>query len=310
MSAPPRTAVVTGASSGIGRATVAALVAEGFHVLAGVRRDDDAAALLHEFGQRVTPLQLDVTDAEQVAEAVRIVHRHAPHGLSALVNNAGVGAPAPMELTEVDEIRHLMEVNAIGPMRLIQALLPALRRGGGRIVNLSSMNGVLSLPMTGAYSASKFALEAMSDALRVELMAWRVPVIVIRPGQVRTPIFNKARADIERRQADMPAALAAGYKLPFARTAKFNERGEKSPTPPETVARVIVKALTARRPRRNYYIGWDALGMRLLRSLMPARSRDRLLARAIGTRRRLTEQPVEAPAQSPAASASGASIGP
>lgn len=313
MSSPSRTALITGASTGIGRATVAALVEAGYRVIAGVRRESDAEQLRRDFPEHVTPLLVDVTDAEQVAEAARAVQRLAPDGLAALINNAGIGAAAAAELTDLDEMRRLFEVNAVGALRMIQAMLPALRRGQGRIINLSSMNGVLSLPMTGAYSASKFALEAICNALRVELMPWKIPVVVIRPGQVRTPIFGKVRAAIERQRRDLPASLVAGYDLPYRRTAKFNDRGDSSRTPPEAVARVVLKALAARRPRPSYLVGWDALGMWMLHRYMPRRSLDRILGRAIGALRRRSRQEqaaVDAAAQSPAASPTGVSIGP
>ncbi|MCA9235284.1 MAG: SDR family oxidoreductase [Planctomycetales bacterium] len=304
-----RSILVTGCSSGIGRATVAALLAEDFHVFAGVRSTADAERLQAEFGDGVTALTLDVTRAEQIRHAAEDVRRLAPEGLAALVNNAGVGAPGPIELADPEELRRLFEVNAIGALQMMQAFLPHLRRGSGRIVNLSSMNGVISLPMVGAYSASKFALEAISDALRIELMPWKIPVVVIRPGQVRTPIFGKARVEIERRRGEVPAHLATGYETPYRRTAKFNDRGDQSATSPEAVARVIVKAITCRRPRRQYHVGWDAIGLRIAQRFVPGRLLDRALGRAIGSLRR-QPRPQDEPAQSPAAAASGSPIGP
>ena len=286
-------ALVTGASSGIGRATVALLVERRWRVFAGVRHEGAAADLRQDFGPAVTPLLLDVTKEDHIAAAAARIESEYPGGLRGVVNNAGLGLPAPLELAPLDEIRAQIEVNSLGPLRVIQTLLPALRRGQGRIVNISSMNGTTSLPMVGGYSASKFALEAMSAALRVELKPWRIPVSVIRPGQVRTPIFAKARTCIALAAQRVPADLAAGYAVPLARTATINERGATSLTSPEAVARVVLRALEARWPRAHYVVGWDARGLAVAHALMPTRLWDRTLARVVGSLRLRPEAVVD-----------------
>ena len=282
MASPARTVLITGCSSGIGRATAQLLAESDFRVLAGVRKESDGNELSASVSKNVEPIVLDVTSADAVDRATKHVEATSPNGLFALINNAGMGLPSAVELTTPDELRTLLEVNTIGPLQLIQNCLPLLRRGGGRIINISSLNGRMALPMVGAYSASKFALEALSDTLRVELRPWRIPVSIVRPGQVRTPIFDKAREAIIKRQREIPPELKPGYDELYARTAEFNERGAKSRTSPEDVAAVVLRALTATNPKPHYHVGIDAHLMRRLNAYLPQRLIDRLLARVMG----------------------------
>ncbi len=275
-----RTVLVTGCSTGIGRAAVVLLAERGFQVFAGVRNEQDAAEIKLLPG-KITPLILDVTSDDDVNRAVATIRAASPQGLYALVNNAGIALPAAVELTTLDELRQLLEVNTVAPLRMIQACLPLLRETHGRIVNVSSMNGTMALPMVGAYSASKFALEALCDTLRVELRPWRVSVSLIRPGQVRTAIFDKARKAIAARLATMPTELRSGYEPMYERAAEFNERGAKSRTSPESVANAVLHVLTARRPRTHYHVGLDAHGVNLAKTHLPTRLVDRALARVM-----------------------------
>jgi len=276
-----RTILITGCSSGIGRATARLLAEKGFRVLAGVRCPQAAQELADPELLNLEPVLLDVTSDEDVANIVESIETHCPQGLFALVNNAGVGLPAAVELSTLDEVRALFEVNTIAPLRMIQNCLPLLRQARGRVVNISSMNGTMALPMVGAYSASKFALEALSDTLRVELRPWQIPVSIIRPGQVRTSIFDKARDALDKRRGEIPEQLKSGYDVMYSRASQFNERGAKSPTSPEKVAGVVLKALTAKRPRARYHVGFDAQGMKLMNAWMPQRLIDRVLARVM-----------------------------
>jgi NAD(P)-dependent dehydrogenase (short-subunit alcohol dehydrogenase family) len=276
------TVLVTGASSGIGLATACLLAQSGYRVFAGVRSELGRAALAEAGSANLTPVWLDVTDAEQVKQAVAAVAAASPEGLYALVNNAGVGPPAVVELTDVDELRFVLEVNTLAPLRMMQACLPLLRRGGGRIVNISSMNGTLALPMVGAYSASKFALEALSNALRIELRPWNIPVTVIRPGQVGTAIFDKARVALQERSQQIPPELQLGYGPLFARCATLNERGARGATSPDKVAKAVLKALRARRPRFHYIVGADAIWLDIALDTLPTRLLNRLIARISG----------------------------
>ncbi|HYO25665.1 MAG TPA: SDR family oxidoreductase [Lacipirellulaceae bacterium] len=283
---PPPAALITGASSGIGRATAELLAAEGFRVLAGVRRRTPGGPLA-EAPAGTEPVELSVEDADCVARAAGELQAMCPHGLFALVNNAGIAPPAPLELVTVEEFRQVLEVNAVAPLRLIQACLPLLRQGRGRIVNMSSMNGTVAMPIVGAYSASKFALEALSESLRMELRPWRIDVTVIRPGQVRTEIFAKAGEALATRAGTVPGELAAGYDGLFARATLFNRRGAKARTRPEHVARTVLRALRARRMKPRYYVGLDALGLQIAREWLPTRAMDWAMAKAMGLTRRI-----------------------
>ena len=282
MTVSHRTVLITGCSSGIGLATARLLAGEGFRVLAGVRSAEDAEKLADTALPNLEPVLLDVTSDEAVGKIVASIEATSPQGLYALVNNAGVGLPAAVELTTPDEARKIFEVNTIGPLRMIRACLPLLRKADGRIINMSSMNGTMALPMVGAYSASKFALEALSDTLRIELRPWKIPVSIIRPGQVRTSIFDKAREELNRRRAEIPEPLKMGYDKMYARAAKFNERGTRAATSPEKVASVVLQALTTKHPSPRYHVGRDAHGMRFFNAVLPQRIVDRLLARVMG----------------------------
>lgn len=296
-----RTVLVTGCSSGIGRAVAIKLTEKGYRVLATVRNDADAQSLRELGLPQLHAMLLDVTDDGSVARAVDQVQELSPQGLYALVNNAGAGLPAAVELSTIDEVRHLLEVNTLGPLRMIQSFLPLLRAGGGRIINMSSMNGTLALPMVGAYSASKFALEALSDTLRVELRPWQIPVVIVRPGQVRTSIFAKARKLLNTRIRQIPMELRNGYEVMYQRAGQFNDRGAESSTTSEMVAITVQKALEARWPRTHYLVGYDALGMQLAKLVLIPRLFDRFLARAIGALKPLKKNPPAPQPELPAA---------
>ena len=274
--------LVTGASSGIGLATARVLAQNGYRVFAGVRSEAGREALADAGLANLTPVWLDVTDAEHVKQAVAEVAAASPGGLYGLVNNAGIGPPSVVEFADIDELRMVMEVNALAPLRMMQACLPLLRRGSGRIVNISSMNGTLALPMVGGYSASKFALEALSSALRIELRPWNIPVTMIRPGQVGTAIFDKAREKLAERAQQLPEELQNGYGPLFAKCAKLNERGARGATSPDKVALVVLKALQARRPRLHYLVGADAIWLDIALDTLPTKLLNRLIARISG----------------------------
>lgn len=284
MTNAPRTVLVTGTTSGIGRAAVSMLASRGFRVFAGYRgvAPDFSAEVEAAAHQPIEPVELDVTSDDDVARAVERLEAVCPDGLYGLVNNAGIGAPSAVELTHVDELRRLFEVNSVAPLRMIQAFLPLLRRRQGRIVNMSSMNGTIALPMVGAYSASKFALEALSDALRVELRPWGIKVVLVQPGQIKTAIFDKAREALASRSAQIPSELGAGYNGLYARAATFNERGAKAATGPSAVAWAVFKALNARFPRTRYVVGFDSWGLQAMRWAFPTWALDRILAAASG----------------------------
>lgn len=184
-----RAVVITGASTGIGKGCALALDKLGARVFAGVRKEADGAALQAEASERLTPVMLDVTDGDQIQAAVRLVQEGmGDAGVAGLINNAGIGVGGPLEFIDLDDLRWQMEVNVIGPMAMIRAFMPLIRQGKGRIVNISSIAGRSATPFMGPYSASKHALEALSDPLRVELRLWNIHVSLIEPGAVQTPI--------------------------------------------------------------------------------------------------------------------------
>jgi NAD(P)-dependent dehydrogenase (short-subunit alcohol dehydrogenase family) len=272
------TALITGASTGIGRATALRLAGSGWTVLAGVRKTADGEALLAAGGERIVPITLDVTDATQIAAAVDAVTRHGR--LDALVNNAGIGFGGPLELIPIDDLRDQLEVNVLGPVAVTQALLPALRRAGGRIVFVSSVGGRVAMAFTAPYAASKHAIEAIGDALRVELRSSNVQVALVEPGSVTTPIWDKSRAQGDG--LSVPAELTEQYGHVPAAMNKVLQDTERRGIPPEQVAETIERALTARRMKARYLIGRDAKAMLLARRLLPDHVFDRVARRALG----------------------------
>jgi NAD(P)-dependent dehydrogenase (short-subunit alcohol dehydrogenase family) len=265
-----RTVLVTGTARGIGRACVTELTRLGFRVIAGVRSPEDGRRLESEVGPGVKPVILDVTRPDLVARVAAGVDE-----LLGLVNSAGIVVAGPLEFLPLDAFREQLEVNLTGLLGLTQALLPALRRARGRIVNVSSVNGRLATPFAGAYAASKFALEAVSDALRRELDG-AVDVIVIQPGSFRTDIWKSSRERASRLAADYPAEARQYYGRVLARLAEV--RAPARAGDPAVVARVVARALTARRPRARYAVGLDSrLGL-LLAALAPTRLVDAFLA--------------------------------
>ncbi|MDB5364762.1 MAG: sdh [Rhodospirillales bacterium] len=277
--------VVTGASSGIGYATVEALLAKGATVFAAARKDADLARL-GALDQRVRPIRLDVTDAASIAQAAAEV-RAALDGavLSGLVNNAGVAVPGPLMHLPIEALRRQFEVNVFGQIAVTQAFLPMLGavRGfagtPGRIVNVSSVAGRMAAPFTGAYAGSKHAMEGLSESLRRELMLYGIDVIVVAPGSVATPIWDKADAfdDTLYRGTDFHPALRK-----FADW--FIAQG-RAGLPAATIAEAIVEALTAAKPKTRYMRVGNKLLRWTLPRLLPKRFVDRKIAGALGLKR-------------------------
>lgn len=269
-----KTVLITGASSGIGRACALHMDRLGWRVFAGVRRQADADSLRAEGSKQLTPLLLDVTDPKSAKEAARVVEASVGEaGLSGLVNNAGVPYGGPIEFLNLDEIRRVFEINYFGVIALTQIFIPHLRRARGRIVNMSSISGLTSSPFLSPYSTSKFALEALSDSLRVELSPWGIDVAVIEPGAIATPIWNKAGDTIKDLLEEAPPEGMELYgSLLDAMQGIFETHG----IPAEEVAKAVAHALTARRPGTRYAVGNQAKAVQLLR-LLPDRLRDRLI---------------------------------
>ena len=263
-----RTALITGASSGIGQACAVHLVSSGWRVLAGVRRAGEAPDGTEE-------VLLDVTAADQIRAAADLVDQ-----LDGLVNNAGIAISAPVEFVPPEELRHQLEVNLVGQVAVTQAFLPALRRAKGRIVFMGSIAGRSALPFLSPYAASKHALEAVADSLRLELRPFGIHVSIVQPGSIKTAIWARSA----KRAGELIAASDGELgDLYGERIAAFRqialERGAAG-APAEKVANVVLEALTAERPHTRYLIGRDAR-LRAGFERLPDRLRDRIYERVL-----------------------------
>lgn len=275
--------VITGVSTGIGRATAEALLERGYSVFGSVRSRDDGKRLAAELGERFEPLRFDVTDGPAVAEAASRVGAAIGGGnLAGLINNAGITRIGPLQHLPVPEIREQLEVNVVGLLQVTQAFLPLLgaRPGApfprGRIINLSSVSGRIGYPFMGAYAASKHALEGLTDSLRRELLLYGIDVILIEPGNTRTPIFDKALGQIE-------AYGNTGYASALNGVRDSELRGRLlSAMPVERVSRVILRALEHPRPRARYPVPGRWLVGWILPRYLPSRLFDRLVAGRLG----------------------------
>ncbi|WP_028067943.1 SDR family oxidoreductase [Solirubrobacter soli] len=258
-----RTVLVTGASTGIGRATALLLAQLGANVLAGMRTPQD-------LGQGITTIHLDVLEPEHLREIER---------LDGLVNNAGIAITGPLEFLPIDELRRQLEVNVIAQLAVIQACMPALRRAGGRIVNISSIAGRVALPLYGPYAASKFALEALSDSLRREQQD--VPVVLVEPGSIATPIWDRSLTAADALYEAMPPVAHERYGKLVASLRALAQRQNEEGLPPEAVARIVATALLAERPRTRYVVGRNAQIQAAIARVLPGRAMDRLLLKRI-----------------------------
>ena len=267
--------VVTGASTGMGAATAKELARRGFHVLAGVRRDADADTLRAD---GIEPHILDITvDSDVTAIADRVARDPLRRPLRALINNAGIAINAPVETLPLTEWRRQFEVNLFGHIAMTQALLPSLLSSSGTVVNISSIGGKFALPTYGAYAGSKFALEAVSDALRREVSDAGIKVVVVEPGAVKTEMAARGIATAQGLKADMTATQLARYgdlaAAVAAQARSFTDTGVSA----EHAAKVIAKAATASHPRTRYTIGRDAAILVRVTRVVSDRVLDRII---------------------------------
>ncbi len=276
-----RSVLVTGASTGIGRATALRLDGAGWRVFAGVRREEDAEALRAAGGQHLTPLMVDVTDPEQISAAAERVRAEANGQLHGLVNNAGVAISSPLETIPVDDFRRQLEVNLTGQVAVTQALLPQIRTARGRIVFISSIGGLISFPMTGAYHAAKFGLEAVGDAFRQELRPWGIGVSIVEPGSIDTPIWERGEQSADEIGERTPHREAL-YGRALEKYRKVARSTAERGIHPEKVAKTIEHALSTGRPRTRYLVGIDAKVQARIKPLIPTPVFDRIVARAMG----------------------------
>ncbi len=283
MANEPKYILVTGASAGIGQALVHQLDKMGFHVFGSVRKPEDAEALDRATSPNTRPVMMDITLADTIASAKEEVAKVVGDaGLYALVNNAGAIYGGPAEFQDLDIVRQQLEINLVGHIAVIQAFLPLIRKARGRIVNVGSGHRFAPAPFVAAYCASKAGLGAFTDALRMELMPWGIKVIMVDPGATDTPMWDKSLPRTEQQFNALPDEAKALYHDVFYRTGKFFEKLKKAGSTPEQAAAVIVRALTARRPRDLYLSGKDTVVGYLSDTFLPRPIYHRILARLAG----------------------------
>src|SRR5216684_9062793 len=271
--------VITGASTGIGEACALRLDGLGYRVFAGVRRFADGEALKKKSSDRLSPVMLDVTSEESIASAVRTV---GDVPLAGLVNNAGIVVPGPLELVPIAMWRKQLEVNVIGQVAVTQAFLPMLRAGCGRIVNMGSIAGRSALPFSGPYCASKFALEGLTDSLRMELRQFGISVSIVEPGAIQTPIWDKSAAGANEYLNAAPAPLLELYRALLGKLQAAAAHAGKHAVGPEEVAKAVEHALTSAKPKTRYVVGSDAkLRMKLIH--LPDRIVDSLILKKLNS---------------------------
>jgi NAD(P)-dependent dehydrogenase (short-subunit alcohol dehydrogenase family) len=280
---PAPAVVITGASTGIGEACSLELDRRGFRVFAGVRSEAAARKLRSLASSCLFPLQIDVTVAESVAAAARLVTETVGEaGLAGLVNNAGIVVAAPLELVPLDELRRQLEVNVVGQVAVTQAFLPLLRKAKGRIVNMGSFNGRVAAPYLGCYAASKHAMEALSDALRIELRSWGIDVALIEPGSTSTPIWEKSLAAANRLAETVTSDGLALYDADMAALRKATQRLAGTAGSVAGVVQAVVHALTARRPKTRYPVGIQTHLIFRAHKWVPDRIWDWIIERQLG----------------------------
>lgn len=278
-----RSVVVTGVSTGIGWGILKVLIEQGYRVFGSVRKTQDAERLTKEFGEAFVPLLFDITDESGVQTAAQQV-REQLNGetLFGLVNNAGVAVPAPLMHQPIEDFRQQIEVNLIGQIIVTQAFLPllgtdpSLKGNPGRVTNMSSVSGIAGYPFLGAYAASKFALEGFSESLRRELMLYGIDVIIIGPGSVATPIWDKAES------LDVSIYDGTEYAEAIRRIYKYMIEDGRNGYPPEKVGEVVLHALTTPKPRVRYAVAPGNPIRQFIQRLLPKRVIDRIIARNLG----------------------------
>ena len=277
-----RFVVITGASTGIGAGCAIGCARHGMTVFAGVRDLKAGEALQAKGGAAIIPLALDVTDGESIKRAAETVGtRVGAAGLGGLVNNAGVAIGSPLEIIPLSQLRKQLEVNVIGQIAVTQAFVPFLRQAHGRIVNMGSIAGRGTIPMMGPYSASKFALEALTDALRLELYPWGIEVSIIEPGAIATPIWDKSLNQALDVEKDVPADGKLLYEDAARQVREAVQEAAQRAIPVDAVVQAVLHALTARRPKTRYLVGTDAKIRAMMAKWLPDRMQDWILKKVL-----------------------------
>jgi NAD(P)-dependent dehydrogenase (short-subunit alcohol dehydrogenase family) len=274
--------LVTGASTGIGRETALLLAGRGFTVFAGVRSEEAAAALRRDARGNLTPVMIDVKDEPGIEAAARqIALALGGDATFSVVNNAGITVAGPLELLSTAALRDQLDVNLLGPIAVTRIFLPLLRAHHGRVVIMGSLFGRLALPFVAPYAAAKFALEAVADSLSLELHAWRIPVTVLEPGNIATPIWTKTKSRAEKDVGGAPAERYALYKDQLEAFERLTSAYARSGITPVHVARYVARALEARRPRARYRVGLDSKLFGFFGPRLPSRLRYWILRRVV-----------------------------
>jgi NAD(P)-dependent dehydrogenase (short-subunit alcohol dehydrogenase family) len=278
-----RSVLITGASSGIGKATLLRLARRGWRVFAAVRKEADAKAIGAEGITNVETVLLDVIDKRSIqCAAADIGARLERSGLDGLFNNAGIGIISPVESVSPEELRHVFEVNVFGQIDVIQAFLPLIRKAKGRIINSGSVGDHITPPFGGALAGSKAAFASMTAALRLELRSQGIRVCLIEPGSINTPAGEKTLGGPEKTISNWAPAARELYADPFRRMTETFSKNERNGSPPEDVARVVERALTARNPGTRYPAGKDAVKLAMLGKFLPEKLLDRAILRTFG----------------------------
>lgn len=279
MSNKSKNIVITGASTGIGKACVLYLDKLGFRIFAGVRKKNDGESLLKEASNQITPFYLDVTDKNAIEFAVKKIEKSVGEdGLVGLVNNAGIATSGPSAFIPTDYLMRILEVNVVGQISVLQAFLPMLIKARGRLVNMSSISGRVVYPMMGHYAASKFALEAITDALRLELIPLGIKVSIIEPGPISTPIWDKGFRMREELENFIPSWAKDNYETVTHKILSHARNSQENAPPAIIVARAVSHALTSKRPKVRYPVGrWVWLYTTVFR-IMPDVMKDKLFA--------------------------------
>ena len=273
--------LVTGASTGIGQACALHLDGKGHRVFAGVRHEKDAAHLVEEGSGRVVPVFLDVTDEAQIDAAAKKITEEAG-SLQGVVNNAGIARGGPLEYLPIPIWREQLEVNVLGQVAVTKAMLPLIRDGSGRVVFIGSISGKVATPLLGPYDASKFAIEAVAEALRHELRSWKISVSVVEPGAVKTPIWDKARDEADRMERELPSEAKVRYKAHIDAVRKGIEMQDRQGVSPYKVAEAVEHALFSARPKTRYPVGIDARAQSAMVRFLPDRTREAIIRRFAG----------------------------
>ena len=273
---------ISGASSGIGLATAQLLDKQGWRVFAAALPTDDFSPLVNSTSDRLITLPLDITNADEISKAVEEISALVGNdGLQAIINNAGIQIVGALETLSVDALRQQFEVNVFGHFQVIQAMLPLLRQSKGRIINISSLMGKVAMPILGAYSMSKHALEGMSDVLRLELAPFGIDVVVIEFGAINTPMTNSMKMLLNNQCNNLTSEEQANYQGLYDGMAETLEAQAKSATSPEKVADVILDALTREKPKPRYAISPAVNGLMMMRKFAPDEVGDSILKRAL-----------------------------